>query len=184
MLLDPLDWSLSYRAEEVVDGLPADLAQRVSLETHASVIELTTGVHTRVTAAAAELADLRVRLARALASEGLRACGTGTHPTAVWEDTVLSTEQRYRDIAATMRVLARREPTAALHVHVGIADAETAVRVHNRMRAHLPLLLALSANSPFWRADSTGLLSTRMPIFRAFPRVGIPPTYKNWEEYS
>jgi carboxylate-amine ligase len=52
------------------------------------------------------------------------------------------------------------------------------------MRVHMPVLLALSANSPFWRADATGLASTRTPIFRAFPRVGVPPTYKNWDDYE
>jgi glutamate---cysteine ligase / carboxylate-amine ligase len=71
-----------------------------------------------------------------------------------------------------------------VHVHVGIDDPDKAIHVANGMRVHVPLLLALSANSPFWRADATGLLSTRTPIFRAFPRVGIPPTYANFEEYS
>jgi carboxylate-amine ligase len=67
---------------------------------------------------------------------------------------------------------------------VGVDDPDKAVHVANGMRVHVPLLLALSANSPFWRASSTGLLSTRTPIFRAFPRVGIPPKYKDWDEYS
>ena len=69
-------------------------------------------------------------------------------------------------------------------MHIGVDDPEKAVHVANGMRVHVPLLLALSANSPFWRADATGLLSTRTPIFRAFPRVGIPPTYKNFDDYS
>jgi glutamate---cysteine ligase / carboxylate-amine ligase len=69
-------------------------------------------------------------------------------------------------------------------VHVGLDDPDKAIHVANGMRVHVPLLLALSCNSPFWRADSTGLLSTRTPIFRAFPRVGIPPRYDNFEDYS
>jgi carboxylate-amine ligase len=71
-----------------------------------------------------------------------------------------------------------------MHVHVGLDDPDKAIHVANGMRVHVPLLLALSANSPFWRADPTGLLSTRTPIFRAFPRVGIPPTYEDFAEYS
>jgi carboxylate-amine ligase len=71
-----------------------------------------------------------------------------------------------------------------MHVHVGIDDPDKAIHVANGMRVHLPLLLGLSANSPFWRADTTGLASTRTPIFRAFPRVGIPPTYHDWEDYE
>jgi carboxylate-amine ligase len=65
-----------------------------------------------------------------------------------------------------------------------VDDPDKAIHVANGMRVHLPLLLALSANSPFWRADSTGLQSTRTPIFRAFPRVGIPPRYDNWADYE
>ena len=71
-----------------------------------------------------------------------------------------------------------------MHVHVGVNDPDKAIHVANGMRVHLPVLLALSANSPFWRADSTGLVSTRTPIFRAFPRVGIPPAYADWEDYE
>jgi carboxylate-amine ligase len=71
-----------------------------------------------------------------------------------------------------------------MHVHVGIDDAEKAIHIANGMRVHVPVLLGLSANSPFWRADGTGLMSTRMPIFRAFPRVGIPPAYKDWADYE
>ena len=80
-----------------------------------------------------------------------------------------------------LRFVARQELIFGLHVHVGVDDPEKAIHVANGMRVHLPVLLALSANSPFWRADATGLQSTRTPIFRAFPRVGIPPAYRDWE---
>ena len=82
---------------------------------------------------------------------------------------------RYRDLISALRFVARQELIFGMHVHVGIDDPDKAIHVANGMRVHLPVLLALSANSPFWRADATGLLSTRTPIFRAFPRVGIPP---------
>jgi glutamate---cysteine ligase / carboxylate-amine ligase len=67
---------------------------------------------------------------------------------------------------------------------VGLDDPDKAIFVANGMRVHVPILLALSANSPFWRADSTGLASTRTPIFRAFPRVGMPPAYADWAHYE
>jgi carboxylate-amine ligase len=70
-----------------------------------------------------------------------------------------------------------------VHVHVAVDDPDKAIHIANGMRVHVPLLLALSANSPFWRADATGLLSTRTPIFRAFPRVGIPPRYEDWDDF-
>ena len=71
-----------------------------------------------------------------------------------------------------------------MHVHVGIDDPDKAIHVANGMCVHLPVLLGLSANSPFWRADATGMASTRTPIFRAFPRVGIPPAYDDWADYE
>jgi carboxylate-amine ligase len=71
-----------------------------------------------------------------------------------------------------------------VHVHVGLDDPDKAIHVANGMRVHLAVLLALSANSPFWRAQATGLLSARTPIFRAFPRVGIPPHYRDWDDYQ
>ena len=80
--------------------------------------------------------------------------------------------------------VARQEIIFGIHVHVGIDDPDKAIHVVNGMRVHMPLLLALSANSPFWRGDQTGLNSTRTPIFRAFPRVGIPPRYDNFEDYA
>jgi carboxylate-amine ligase len=67
---------------------------------------------------------------------------------------------------------------------VGVDDPDKAIHVANGMRVHLPVLLALSANSPFWRGDPTGLASTRMPIFRAFPRVGVPPPYRDWAHFE
>ena len=82
-----------------------------------------------------------------------------------------------------MRELARREPTFALHVHVAVPDPESALRAINRLRSHLPLLLALSANSPFWQGRETGLASARTPLFQAFPRVGIPRAFPDYEDY-
>src|ERR1700692_5122154 len=82
-----------------------------------------------------------------------------------------------------MRDLARREPTSALHVHVAVPDPETALRAINRLRSHLPLLLALSANSPFWQGRETGLASTRTPMFGAFPRVGLPRAFADYSDY-
>ena len=86
--------------------------------------------------------------------------------------------------AAALRFVARQELIFGMHVHVGLDDPDKAIHVSNGMRVHIPVLLSLSANSPFWRADATGLASTRTPIFRAFPRVGIPPTYKDWQDYE
>jgi len=183
MLLDPGDWSLAFRVEEVIAGLPPGLRDRVTPETHAAVMEVTTGVHRRVADGIAELAGLRAALARALVGHGLRAAVAGTHPSAVWEDTIVSSHPRYRHIGDTMRVLARREPTLALHVHVGVPSPHDAVRVLNRLREHLPLLLALSGNSPYWQGRATGFASTRTPLFAAFPRSGVPRSFRGYADW-
>ena len=102
----------------------------------------------------------------------------------MWEDQRIVSRPRYRDLVAGLQFVARQELIFGIHVHIGLDDPDKAIHVVNGMRVHLPLLLALSANSPFWRADQTGLLSTRTPIFRAFPRVGIPPRYDDFEDWS
>ena len=183
MLLDPSDWSLTFRSDDVLAALPGDLRGRVTLETHAAVMEIATGVHRRVDHAIAELAALRDRVARALAAQGLRAAVAGTHPCAVASDTRLAGQRRYRAIGDSMRVLARREPTLAMHVHVGVPSPEDATRLLNRLRVHVPVLLALSANSPFWRGRPTGFASTRTTLFDAFPRSGLPPRFRDYGDW-
>jgi carboxylate-amine ligase len=183
MLLDPRDWSLAFRSDKVIAGLGPELRDRVTQETHAAVMEVTTGVHRRVADAVAELAELRWKLSRALARHGLRAGVAGMHPTAVAGDTVVSSQPRYRAIGESMRVLARREPTLATHVHVGIADPRDAVRLLNRLRTHLPLLLALSANSPYWQGEATGFASTRTTVFDAFPRTGVARAFRDYSDW-
>jgi carboxylate-amine ligase len=184
MLLNAGDWSLAYAADDVIAELPPDLAERVSLETHAAVIELRTGIHAKVSEAAAELRSLRQQLADALAPRGLRAAAAGTHPTAVWSESVVSSHPRYRAIAESTRVLARREPTLAMHVHVGVPTPHAAIQALNRIRVHLPLLLALSANSPFWQGRATGLASTRPSLFGAFPRSGLPRRFRSYRDWT
>ena len=132
---------------------------------------------------AAELEDLRGALEAQLDTLGLRAAASGTHPFAVWQEVRVSTGPRYQRVYDSMRELARREPTFALHVHVGVRDADAAINLLNRLRGHLPLLLALSANSPLWQGRDTGLASARTPLFQAFPRVGIPRAFHNYRDW-
>jgi glutamate---cysteine ligase / carboxylate-amine ligase len=183
MLLDPRDWALASRIDDVLAVLPAALAERAGQETHGCALELDSRPHRTVAAAVEELAELRSGLAAALAPLGLRAAVCGTHPFAQWSDIEVSPGARYRSIYDSMRELARREPTFAFHVHVAVPDPESAVRALRGMRVHVPLLLALAANSPFWQGRDTGLASARVPIFGTFPRVGIPRRFGSYAEY-
>jgi glutamate---cysteine ligase / carboxylate-amine ligase len=183
MLIDPTDFSLAHRIDDVLPRLSPRLASYVTAETHGSALELASSPHKAAACAAREAADLRAALASELAALGLRVASAGTHPFAVWTETRISSGARYQLIYGSMRELARREPTFALHVHIGVGDPEAAIGLHNRLRAHLPLLLALSANSPFWQGRDTGLASARTPVFQAFPRVGIPRAFASYGEY-
>ncbi len=183
MLLDPRGWGLAQAVEVVLPALPDDLAPRASSETHSAALELATGVHEDVGGAVGELAGLRSRLAATLGGLRLAGAVAGTHPFAVWQEMLVTPRARHQVVSGSMRALARREPTFALHVHVAVADPEAAVRAVNGMRAHLPVLLALSANSPFWQGRDTGLASARTPLFQAFPRVGIPRVFRDYGDF-
>jgi len=183
MLLDPGTWMPASRSEEVLEALDPEVAQHTAAETHGSAVELATSPHATVSEATAQLADLRGGLAGQLEAMGLAAAVAGTHPLARWEDTEVSPGARYQFLYASMRELARREPTFALHVHVAVPDEHAAVRALDGVREELPLLLALSANSPFWQGRDSGLASARTPVFQAFPRTGAPRSFGTYETY-
>ena len=129
MILDPSDWTLAHETEEVFEELPAWLASHAGAETHAAVIELTTDPHDDMAEAERELSALRADLRDVLDRPGYRAAVAGTHPRAEWSETQVSSGARYQLVYESMRELARREPTFALHVHVGVPDAESAQRL-------------------------------------------------------
>jgi glutamate---cysteine ligase / carboxylate-amine ligase len=183
MLLDPVTWMPASRSEEVLEALAPAIAEHTSAETHGSVIELATSPHPTIAGMAEELAALRKGLTRRLNPMGMAAAVAGTHPITTWEDTEVSPGARYQFLYASMRELARREPTFALHVHVAVPDETAAVRALDGLREELPLLLALSANSPFWQGRDSGLASTRIPVFQVFPRTGTPRAFGTYEAY-
>jgi len=185
MILDAHTLELSNAIETIIaEATPDELTGEVKPELMESVLEIATQPCRNTAEAGEQLRGLR-RLVREVAARNSLAIGAaGTHPSAMWEDQRIVARPRYRDLVSALRFVARQEIIFGVHVHVGVDDPEKAIHVANGMRVYVPVLLALSANSPFWRADLTGLASTRTPIFRAFPRVGIPPTYKDWADYE
>jgi glutamate---cysteine ligase / carboxylate-amine ligase len=183
MLLNPSDFSLAQSGEKVLRRLSGELYAHTAPETHASVIELATGIHSDVAGAVAELAALRALLDRELRAMGLIAASAGMYPLAYSGETRVSGSARYGVVAESMRMLARREPTLALHVHIGVPDPEDAIRVLNGLRDAVPVLLALSANSPFSKAHDSGFASSRTVIFQAFPRTGTARRFSGYADY-
>lgn len=183
MLVAPPGYNLAQAIDEVIPRLPAEVAPQFHRETHAAAVEIATGVHTNVAEAIGELRVLRNAMHDTCAPLELQVASSGTHPFAVSREISVSRGERQAAVYGSMRELARREPTFALHVHVGFDDPDAAIRVFNRMRVHIPMLLALSANSPFWQGRDSGLASSRTPLFQAFPRVGIPRRFESFEEW-
>ncbi len=181
MILDAESLELVNAIESLLEPAPAG---EIKPELMESVLEVSTDPCASITEAGEQLRALRRQVRETAATKNLTIGAAGTHPFAMWEDQRIVARPRYRDIVSALRFVARQELIFGIHVHVGIDDPDKAIHVANGMRVHLPVLLGLSANSPFWRADATGLASTRTPIFRAFPRVGIPPAYKDWEDYE
>jgi carboxylate-amine ligase len=181
MILDAESLELVNAIERMLQ--PAAMGE-IKPELMESVLEVSTDPCRDTVEAGAQLRALRRQVSDAAATQELAIGSAGTHPFAMWEDQRIVARPRYRDLISALRFVARQELIFGMHVHVGIDDPNKAIHVANGMRVHVPVLLGLSANSPFWRADVTGLASTRTPIFRAFPRVGIPPTYADWEDYA
>ena len=183
MLVSPETWLPVSRCEDVLAALPPAVAECARAETHGSAIELATPPSDTVGDAIEHLTMMRRELAATVNELGIHGAVSGTHPTARWEHIEVSAGARYQFVHTSMRELARREPTFGLHVHVAVPDPEAALRALNAVRRQLPLLLALSANSPFWQGRDSGLASARTPAFQAFPRTGLPRRFADYAEY-
>jgi carboxylate-amine ligase len=131
-----------------------------------------------------DLRGLRGRLREVAAEGNAVIASAGTHPFSRYEHQEVTDRPRYLELIESMRWIAERELIFGLHVHVGLDSPEKAMACGNGLRTHLPELLALSANSPFWQGRATGLASTRVKVFEPFPRAGLPPTFASYEEFE
>ena len=184
MICDAETLELAQGIETILGDLPEDLPGEVKPELMQSVLEVATRPCKDIKEAGEQIRALRRCVREVAARNGLAIGAAGTHPSADYEDQLIVDQPRYRELAAELQWIARQELIFGAHVHVGIDDAEKAIYVADWMRGYLPLLLGMSSNSPLWRGKTTGMMSSRTPVFRAFPRVGIPPYYGTWETYS
>lgn len=179
LLVDPDTLELAHCASDVMRRAEPP-AGEIKPDVYEAMVESATPIVRDAPAAAAALSELRAVLRRA----GATLMGAGLHPTGAFGDVVHVPERRYLEIGASMQGLLRRTPTSALHVHVGMPDPETAIAVHNRLRAYLPLLQALAAHSPYWHGVDSGFATARAQLFRGFPRAVVPPAFASWDEYA
>ncbi len=181
LLVNPVTLALEHGAVDVLGRLHLDPVEGAAVpDSYAGLVELATPICADASHAAACMGFLRHRLR----SVGATTIGAGLHPAGAFGDVVHFPSDRYRLISAEMRGLLARTPTCALHVHVAMPDAETAIRACNALRVYLPLLQALAANSPFWYGRDSGLASARAHVFREFPRSEIPPAFGSFDEYA
>lgn len=182
LLVDREAHELAHVADEVLPRMNVPESS-AGYEAYRAEVELRSAARPSADQAADDLRDLRGH-ARAA---GAVLLGMGVHPSAELGDVLLTDRDRYRLLEENMRGLVRRTPECALHVHVGMPDAGSAIRAYNGLREHLPLLQGLSANSPFWFGMDSGLQSARYALTRSFPPRGVPRPLRDmteWEEVT
>jgi carboxylate-amine ligase len=186
-LLHPETLELIARFEELRDAGAEDpvLAEAISGELISSEIEIRSGRGEDAADGRARQHEARRRLFALAERHGVRLGSTGTHPLSDYRDQHIIDTPHYRRVEEGLKYVAWRNNTFALQVHVGVRGADRAVRVCDRLRPVLPLLLAISANSPYVDGRDSGLHSARTQIFtKSFPRCGVPDAFGGWAAWE
>ncbi|MCW3031508.1 MAG: glutamate--cysteine ligase [Solirubrobacterales bacterium] len=186
-ILDPRTLDLVPRFEQLRDAAArrdALLHEHITGELISSEIEIISGVGEDLQDALARQREHRRRLFALAAAEGAALGATGTHPWADYREQQIIDTDHYRRVERDLKYVAWRNNTFSLHVHVGVRDLDRAVRVCDRLRPVLPLLLAISTNSPYLDGRDSGLYSARTQSFtKSFPRCGVPDSFGGWAAY-
>jgi carboxylate-amine ligase len=165
------------------NDVPAELEGHLGTELFKFVFETTTETAETLEGAREEMRRKRAALVEHAGDHGYEVLAAGLHPSARWDEHEHAEGERYRQQLDRIRYPQHRNITAGLHAHVGLEDADKAVYVADEARRYLPLVLALSANSPFWYGCDTGLASTRAVVFESLPNTGIPSRFGDWETF-
>ena len=184
MLLDPETFDLAQRVDSMLAGAGGDLAGHVAPELMQSSIGVATATCATAGDLAAELRRLRTGLVAVAHDRGLRLGVAGTHPFSLFESQRITPRERSRTLVEQLQYIARRELVFGLHVHVAVSSPDLAVRIADGLAAELAPLLALSASSPFWRGEATGLASSRRMVVASLPRSGAMPHFADYAEFA
>ncbi len=179
-LLSAESYELVPRYDEIAAAAADD---RVRQELMTSVLETATGIHERVAGAMEEVREIRRLLRDAADRREALIASAGTHPFSRWEHQEITDAPRYQGVVDELRWVAEQVAIFGLHVHVAMPSPDVAVAVTTSLRTHVPELLALSANSPFWQGRDTGLASTRTKVFETMPRSGLPPRLESFDDF-
>jgi len=185
MLLDPETFDLVQHVDIVLTAVQGgEFVERIGPELMQSVLEISTPVCHTAADVDTELRKLRTYVTDIARDQGLRVGSAGTHPFSLFERQRITARDRYRNLVDQLQYVARRELIFGLHIHCAVDDPDKAVAIIGALLPHLPELLALSGNSPFWRGEVTGLSSSRQMVFAAFPRSGPPPRFRDYADYA
>jgi glutamate---cysteine ligase / carboxylate-amine ligase len=185
MLLDAETFDLVQHIDTVLEAVAGhELEPRINAELMQSVLEIATPVCRTPAGIDRQLRYIRGYVSDIAREQGLRVGSAGTHPFSLFERQRITARDRYRSLVDQLQYVARRELIFGMHIHVAVDDAEKAIQVVNGLLPQLGPLLALSASSPFWRGEPTGLRSSRQMVFAAFPRSGPPPRFENYADYA
>ncbi|MEX2286035.1 MAG: YbdK family carboxylate-amine ligase [Planctomycetaceae bacterium] len=182
-LVDAESFALSNSIDQVLARLPQSLFEQVKPELMQCYLEINTGICRTVRSAGDDLRQKLEDLEKVTDALGVKLFWAATHPFSSWRDQQITVNDRYYRLVELMQDVARRLVTFGFHVHVGVDTGDKAVMICDRMLRHLPLLLALSVNSPFWEGRKTGLHSNRSKIMEGLPTAGLPHQMRNWSEY-
>jgi carboxylate-amine ligase len=181
-LVDPGSRRLTPVVDEVLAA--GEGSRLITSELSQSCVEMLSPVYESAADLARELPGLRREVRDLARSRGVEIVAAGAHPFSEPTEQPLTGDDHNRRLEEEMGWVARTQAIYGLHVHVAVPDGDTAIMAVNALARHVPLLVALSANSPFWRGFDTRLASTRIKIFEMFPRSGLPPTFRNWEDFE
>lgn len=184
LLIDAETGALADAPEALMVACKAELGDQVSPEFLRCQIEIGTPVSADIAEARGNLSRLRATIAHQAAEFGLAPISVACHPTADWRDQDRTEKDRYDRLSQEMRGMARRMLICGMHVHVGIEDQALRIDLMNQFRYFLPHLLALSASSPSWQGEDTGLASYRTTVFAGYPRTGLSPEFSDWSAYA
>ena len=182
-IVDKSTGDLVNIAENIVNGYGNE--ERVKHELYLSTVEVTSSPALDTNNTYSELSSIFEDILELANKNNAGLIATGTHPFALYEDQVITNvNPRYEEFANKYGWAVRRLLTFGMHVHVGMDSKEKAVAVHDEIRKYLPLVLALSACSPFWRGKDTELYCSRLSVFQGLPNTGLPEPYYEWREYE
>jgi carboxylate-amine ligase len=182
-LIDSRELGLTSCIDQLMTALPPHMRESVKPELMQCYVEINTRICRTVKEAGDDLRQKLADLEANIHPKGIRLLWAATHPFSSWRNQKITVHERYHRLVTLMEDVVRRLVTFGLHVHIGVDSGDKAVMICDRMLHHLPLLLALSANSPFWEARSTGLQSNRSKIMEGLPTAGLPYQMRNWSEY-